>query len=431
MAAKRIIAAANRKRQQHGGGAPLRASPRPRSPTASVAGITPPRPTALAWSEQLHAELAATAESMRVAQQKLNEERGARIEALKAESKAQLEARLARQAAREAAREQRDTERKMMITAGGMRDQREKLEAELLRMSSEQEALYAELEEHKKRALEAELAAEQAIEEARLKLEEQKSEFEERVRAADLDRADALKLKRRLEGDVEDQKRAMEERLLAEKQKRIAHTQEMAVRRIGKRDLTRGWVAWSDLYLEQRRRKNMLKQAGARLTRPKLVASYAHWRRGWELDEKSKASMSVEERWRAEIAARQVVETELSKALQELSAARLAMLEGRGQEAELKRQMEERMAAEKEKRIEHTKEMALRRIGKRDLSRGWIAWHEKWAEVRRRKNMLRAAGAKITKPKLVAAYGAWRRSWDKEMRKHALLSGEARLALRV
>ena len=78
--------------------------------------------------------------------------------------------------------------------------EREKLEAELLRMSSEQEALYAELEEHKKRALEAELAAEQAIEEARLKLEEQKSEFEERVRAADVDRAGGSLCEHRRQG---------------------------------------------------------------------------------------------------------------------------------------------------------------------------------------------------------------------------------------
>ena len=43
----------------------------------------------------------------------------------------------------------------MLITAGGMRDQREKLETELVRMNQEQEALQRELDEQKKRALEA------------------------------------------------------------------------------------------------------------------------------------------------------------------------------------------------------------------------------------------------------------------------------------
>ena len=42
----------------------------------------------------------------------------------------------------------------------------------------------------------------------------------------------------------------------------------------------------------------------------------------------------------------------------------------------MQRQLEERLAREKQKRIEHTQEMALRRIGKRDLSKGWVAWHD-------------------------------------------------------
>lgn len=142
VAAKRIIAAANRKR------AGRDSLMRPRS--ALPAGIVVPRPSGLAWSEQLQAELAATSESMKVAQQKLSEEREMRVSALQAENKAQLEARLARQAAREAAREQRDTERRMLITAGGMRDQREKLEHELVRLNDQQDELHKELEADRK-----------------------------------------------------------------------------------------------------------------------------------------------------------------------------------------------------------------------------------------------------------------------------------------
>ena len=144
----------------------------------------------------------------------------------------------------------------------------------------------------------------------------------------------------------------------AEKEKRIAHTQQMAVRRIGKRDLTRGWVAWSDLYLEQRRRKNMLKAAGAKLTRPKLVASYSLWRRDWETETTSKAAMSIGEKLLLAEQERERLRAELAKTAEELDNARRAMLEGRGQEAELQRQMEERLEREREKRIEHTKEMA-------------------------------------------------------------------------
>ena len=85
--------------------------------------------------------------------------------------------------------------------------------------------------------------------------------------------------------------------------------------------------------------------------------------------------------------------SELGKALEDLAAARQAMLEGRGQEAELQRQMDERLAREKEKRIEHTQQMAIRRIGKRELYRGWSAWVTPFLEKRRRKRALMAASS--------------------------------------
>ena len=53
------------------------------------------------------------------------------------------------------------------------------------------------------------------------------------------------------------------------------------------------------------------------------------------------------------------------------------------EELELIKQAERE--AERQKRIAHTQEMALRRIGKRDLFRGWCAWHDMWAARARRK----------------------------------------------
>ena len=229
----------------------------------------------------------------------------------------------------------------------------------------------------------------------------------------------------------EDMERRLAEQLAAEREKRIEHTKQMAVRRIGKRDLTRGWVAWSDLYLEQRRRKNMLKAAGAKLTRPKLVASYSLWRRDWETETTSKAAMSIGEKLLLAEQERERLRAELAKTAEELDNARRAMLEGRGQEAELQRQMEERLEREREKRIEHTKEMALRRIGKRDLTRGWVAWFEKWAEEVRRKRTLIAAGNKLLRPKITAAYTKWRRDWEVEEHAKRSMSLEERLGQQV
>ena len=82
------------------------------------------------------------------------------------------------------------------------------------------------------------------------------------------------------------------------------------------------------------------------------------------------------------------------------------------EELELIKQAERE--AERQKRIAHTQEMALRRIGKRDLFRGWCAWHDTWARRASSSRALLAAGAKLTRPKLVASYQQWRRDWEIE-----------------
>ena len=54
----------------------------------------------------------------------------------------------------------------------------------------------------------------------------------------------------------------MEERLEREKQKRIEHTQQMALRRIGKRELFARLGGVGRMYLERKRRKRTLVAAG-------------------------------------------------------------------------------------------------------------------------------------------------------------------------
>jgi hypothetical protein len=213
--------------------------------------------------------------------------------------------------------------------------------------------------------------------------------------------------------------RQLEEQLEAEKQKRIAHTQEMAVRRIGKRDLTRGWVAWLDTYIQVQHEKRLLLSAGARLTRPKLVACMHAWREDWRTDQEKKKAMSMGQRLKAEVEQRRQLQQDMAAQLQalraELEVARKAALEGRGLEAEMQRQLDEKLKAEKQKRIEHTKEMAIRRIGKRDLTRGWVCWLDQYQEGEREKRLLRAAGNKLTRPKLSASMQVWRDDWQCEV----------------
>jgi hypothetical protein len=67
--------------------------------------------------------------------------------------------------------------------------------------------------------------------------------------------------------------RQQEEALEAEREKRIEHAKDMAIRRIFRRELTRGWTSWMSIYLDHQRRMRALASAGARMLRPKLVAA--------------------------------------------------------------------------------------------------------------------------------------------------------------
>ncbi len=225
--------------------------------------------------------------------------------------------------------------------------------------------------------------------------------------------------------------RQMEEDAARAKAERIQDVGQKAMRRILRQDLVRGWQGWFDFWEEQARQQSLMKGVGARLAKPKLVASIRHWRHHWEAAEHAKRTMSMVQQLEAEKQERQKMEWQMAQMAKELESARKAMMEGRGLEAELQRQMEERLAAEKEKRIEHTKEQALRRIGKRDLTRGWVAWHDGWFEEARMKRALAAAATKLVKPKLVACVTHWRRSWEAAEGAKRAMSIEQRMAERL
>ena len=231
-----------------------------------------------------------------------------------------------------------------------------------------------------------------------------------------------------------------------------------------------GFETWAEAYEEAARRRRMLQAAGAKLTRPKLVASYAHWQRDWAAEAAAAATMTLSERLAAEHAELQQTQAELARTRGEATelADRLRELDGGAAERELllKRQLEE----ERERRVEHLKQVralvppptsrvpppdslpptaytsyeycphpsssgrtaprqlttaaplalpdsqvAIRRIALRDLSKGWAGWHDAWEEVVRQRNLLKQAGARLTRPKLVASYQRWRRDWDATM----------------
>lgn len=77
------------------------------------------------------------------------------------------------------------------------------------------------------------------------------------------------------------------------------------------------------------------------------------------------------------------------------------------------------VAEEKEKRIQHTQAMAVRRLCKQTLSRAWNAWCEDVEEKRRTTRLLRAGAARLLRPARAACFGHWRRDWEAAARDHA------------
>eukprot|EP00966_Prymnesium_polylepis_P008286 190744-Prymnesium_polylepis.1 len=102
-------------------------------------------------------------------------------------------------------------------------------------------------------------------------------------------------------------------------EQRMEHLQRVAMRRLGQQELAKGWSAWTETYLEGLRKRNLLKQAGARLTRPRLIACVAHWRDNWEVAQKRAFAQSMEGRLQEEMRLRQAAEAELQKLRRALS----------------------------------------------------------------------------------------------------------------
>jgi predicted outer membrane protein len=75
--------------------------------------------------------------------------------------------------------------------------------------------------------------------------------------------------------------KALAEALEAEAEKRVAHLQQMAAKRMMQAGLTKGWQTWLDMYQEHQRHKRMLAGAAGRLMKPALAAALTAWRDDW------------------------------------------------------------------------------------------------------------------------------------------------------
>ena len=96
-------------------------------------------------------------------------------------------------------------------------------------------------------------------------------------------------------GGVSEQEPAASSQDGIDKEKRVEHLTQMAVRRMGKKEISRGFEAWADMYFEEQRRKRLLVAVGAKLAKPKLSAGYARWRHDWEANGASQEGTGQEQ----------------------------------------------------------------------------------------------------------------------------------------
>ena len=82
----------------------------------------------------------------------------------------------------------------------------------------------------------------------------------------------------------------------------------MGVRRLMQSGLARGWSAWHEQWSDYNHKKRLLQNAGARLTRPKLVHSFAHWQKDWEYEMRANAMKTHEQRLQESESSKRVVE---------------------------------------------------------------------------------------------------------------------------
>ena len=86
---------------------------------------------------------------------------------------------------------------------------------------------------------------------------------------------------------------------------RVERLKEAAARRLGQQGLAKGWSTWFGKHEVRKHNEQMLRAAGARLCKPKLAASMAHWRHDWESAgraAKEKAAKDAMEQQKREIA---------------------------------------------------------------------------------------------------------------------------------
>ena len=223
---------------------------------------------------------------------------------------------------------------------------------------------------------------------------------------------------------------AQEQMALAEqraKEERVTLMAKNATRRIKNQGLIKGWASWHGEWAAAARRRRMLAAAGARLAKPAVTAAFANWREDWSAAQTTLRGMTQYQQLAAETRRRQALE----RAVEVMQAQHASQLEAAKQQherglerlrIELSGSAEEQVALAqeraKEERVTLMAKNATRRIKNQGLIKGWASWHGEWAAAARRRRMLAAAGARLAKPAVTAAFAHWRAGWEGVEKEH-------------
>jgi hypothetical protein len=140
----------------------------------------------------------------------------------------------------------------------------------------------------------------------------------------------ALAQIQQMDGGRADAEQRMHQQLEAEKEKRVEALGQQGLKRMMNQKLAMGWSAWHEMWSHKVHQRNLLKKAGARLTKPKLTQTYSHWKQDWATDKAASAKMTLDEKAAQAAAERDAINADLRKEVlklrTELDAARTAML---------------------------------------------------------------------------------------------------------
>ena len=159
-----------------------------------------------------------------------------------------------------------------------------------------------------------------------------------------------------------------------------------------------------------------------RLSRPRLGAAFRHWQTVCTADRllRSEAARAAAEasalQARAELLQLRSTYLHATVAAQEAEEANRDGTAAARAEAEATAAAEELLQCrvqlalreERERRVAHAQEVALRRMRWRSISEGWSTWCETYQILRRRERLLRAAAGRLLRPRLAHALWTWR-----------------------